>query len=248
VGLVAALAACAGSLSPLSNRLAIGEEAYVVFVADVPDGAGELFAAPAAGGAAWQFTFTRLDERLPALSPDGGMVAFVRAPGRGDAGGVAVWVMNLLSGAERRLTEVEGLVPDRLAWSRDGGTIYVHTAAGVFGVPAPPSRGPAVRLSGDAALGADSALMVLLGDPPIARAAPCRASAGLCAVSADGGETVLAVDGRDPVRWGADSVAYLAAGGLVVRPLAGGLTRTVRWARGPAAPRQPTYFPGKARQ
>lgn len=244
-----ALAACSGSLSPLSNKLEIGEEPYVVFVGDTPDGAGELFAAPAAGNQAYQFTFTRLDERLPALSPEGGMVAFVRASGTGDTSRVTVWVMNLLNGADRRLTEPGQVVPDRLAWSADSRTIFLRTATGVFAAAAPPDAESVAPVEGAATGLADSALMVLLGDPPAAQARPCRTQAGLCALTAGGAETLLAADGTGPVRWGPDSVGYVTGGSLVVRPLGAGRTRPLRWRRGEVAHlREPTFFPGKGRQ
>src|SRR6267142_409397 len=52
------LAACRGTLSPLSNRLKIGEESYIVFSADGEDGLSDLFASPPSGSPTFQITFT----------------------------------------------------------------------------------------------------------------------------------------------------------------------------------------------
>ena len=97
------LAACSGSLSPLSNKVKVGQEAYVILVADGEDGLGDLFASSTGGGVAFQITFTRVDERLPALAPDGVSLAFVRARAPGDTSELHVAVMNLLNGTERSL-------------------------------------------------------------------------------------------------------------------------------------------------
>ncbi|MEO8139520.1 MAG: hypothetical protein ABI742_07745, partial [Gemmatimonadota bacterium] len=62
------LVACRGSLSPLSNKIEVGKEPYIVFTADGEGGVGDLFASPLQGETQFQITFTRVDERLPALS------------------------------------------------------------------------------------------------------------------------------------------------------------------------------------
>jgi hypothetical protein len=242
LGALLATVACSGTLSPLSNRIRIGEEAYFVFVADVPGGEGELFAAPAGGGTAFQFTFTRLDERSPSLSPDGATVAFLRAAVPEDSL-VSVWVMNLLSGAERQITSQQDLAARALAWSADGRILFIRTASAILATPAPPE---APRLAPVAAenAAADSAFMVLAGDPPVARIETCRQGTGLCAERGRGEEFPLDAGGADPVRWGADSVGYLLGTTLVVRPLGGGQVREIRWARVPNRLREVTYFPG----
>ncbi len=241
------LAGCLGSMSPLSNRVKVGEEPYLVFVADGEAGGADLFVSRADGGTVFPITFTRLDERTPALSPDGGVVAFVRSSTPGDSETAAVWVMNLLNGAERRLTEPGAVVASRLAWSVDGGTLYARTAGGVMLLPAPPSASEARAATGPEALAGDSALAVLLGDPPIARALPCADGTGLCSIGASGVPDKLAEGARDPLRWGVDSLAYFIGDELVVRPLGGGRTRTLNWVKPPPHARDGDYFPGNKR-
>ncbi|TFG50583.1 MAG: hypothetical protein E4H38_03320, partial [Gemmatimonadales bacterium] len=114
------LAACRGTLSPLSNKVEIGQESYIVFAADGEDGVGDLFASSPGGGTAWQITFGRVDERLPALSPDGVMLAFDRGRLPGDTTTRSVVVMNLLNGAERQVVAPGVLRPSAIAWSADG--------------------------------------------------------------------------------------------------------------------------------
>jgi len=86
-------------VSPLTNRIAVGEEAYLVFVGEGRDGWTDLFAGAAGGGPAVRFTFSREAELSPALDPTGAMVAFLRGGAEGDP--VFLTVMNLLSATER---------------------------------------------------------------------------------------------------------------------------------------------------
>ena len=48
-------------------------------------------------------TFSTVGEMRPALSPDGGAVAFLRAGSLTDSAPVSVWVLNLINGAERQI-------------------------------------------------------------------------------------------------------------------------------------------------
>ncbi|MFI5211024.1 MAG: TolB family protein [Gemmatimonadales bacterium] len=236
------LAGCRGTLSPLSNRIKVGEEAFVVFVADGEEGSGDLFAVPAGGGTAFQVTFTRVDESRPALSPDGSVVAFARGGFRPDAP-VSVALLNLVNGAERRIDLPPGAVVQRISWSADGTEIFIRTGAGTFGSAAPPASPLLHAVPASEAAIADSALAVLLGDPPFAAAGPCAAGQGLCALGGSS-ETVLAPAGRDPLRWGGDSVAFFVDNSLVVRPLGGGRERRLAWSRVPGRPREASYTPG----
>ena len=111
--------ACRGTLSPLSNRIEVGQEPYVIMVADGEDGLGDLFASSTAGGMPWQITFTRVDERLPSLSPDGISLAFIRSRAPGDTAVRHVAVMNLLNGSERQLPLPAAVRVEQLAWSMD---------------------------------------------------------------------------------------------------------------------------------
>ncbi len=238
--LLAALG-CRGTLSPLSNRIDIGQEPYFLFVADGEDGLGDLFAAKPAGGEAYQVTFTRLDERSPVLSPDGVVLAFLRRS-HGDRGQSVPVLMNLASGSERMVKDAGEV--DALAWNADGTQLYLRGPAGIMAVNAPP--GPMTIRKVEAAdyPRADSAFKVLLGDPPVGEAMPCQ-EGGVCASLASG-ITVLAAEGRSPSRWGSDSLAYSVGNDLIIRPLGGGATRTMRFTGAPPRnPRQVSPFQGQ---
>jgi hypothetical protein len=239
------LVGCRGTLSPLSNRLKVGEEAYVVFTADGEDGKGDLFASPAAGGKTFQVTFTRVDERAPALSPDGVVLAFLRSVAPGDTSGVSVVLLNLLSGAERRVEAPPGAAS--LAWSSDGTALLVRTGSGILRSAAPPQPMNLEPVPASGQDQADSLFRVLLGDPAVGEAGRCVSGTGVCARLANGDSLTLSIEGSDPARWGTDSVAYLERGRFVVRPLGGGATRTVSWTGSIGHPRGLTYFGGAPR-
>lgn len=232
------VAACRGSLSPLSNKVDVGQESYIVFAADGEDGVGDLFASHPGGGTAWQITFSRVDERLPALSPDGVMLAFDRGRLPGDTATRSVVVMNLLNGAERQVVAPGVLQPSAIAWSADGERIVVRSGSRVLTVPAPPASGePAAADAGDSAR-----LEVLLGDPPEAEARICSSGAGVCVTLRDGREVLLDSAATSPVAWYGDSVAYSRSGGWVIHPLAGGHTRLLEWDDQVVQPRSITHF------
>jgi hypothetical protein len=237
---------CRGNLSPLSNRLEIGQEPYLVFTADGEDGSGDLFASKPAGGMTYQITFTRVDERLPALSPDGTMLAFVRSRAPGDERQWRLVVMNLLNGAERQV-EADAPAPEAIAWSRDGSRLYARVGAMAMVTPAPPADLSLAEAAGRDRMAADSGLEVLLGEPPLGVAVPCEGG-GICARLGGGVVETITATGMTPARWQGDSVAYLEAGEFVVRPLAGGRTRVLRWSRSPGRPRELTMFPGPGRR
>ena len=243
-GALLVLAACRGTLSPLSNRVQVGQEAYVVVVADGEDGSGDLFASSTGGGTAWQITFTRVDERLPALSPDGISLAFVRSRAPDDTAAVHISVMNLLNGAERQVELSAGTRADQLAWSPDGSRIYLRSESQVLVSPAPPAPIAFAPVSAPGRLVADSAFVVLLGTPPTVAAESCVGGAGLCVRLGDGSVVPLAAGGSGPLRWSGDSVAYWDGGVCVVRPMSGGRTRAVTWDPPLAHPRQATMYPG----
>jgi len=230
-----AITACTGSLSPLSHKLKIGQEPYVVFTAEGEGDTGDLFASPVGGGAVYQVTFTRLNEHLPRLNPDGSMLAFVR----GDGAAAAVWVMNLINGAERRVTEPGGAEPEGLAWSPDSRTVYVKLATRVLAAAAPPASPSVTVLEGLARGAGDSALAVLVGDPVAGEVVSC--GSGLC-IGLGGESQPLDSAGTEPLRWGGDSVAYRVGDEFVVRPLGGGMTRALRWSKRLEHPRELTYF------
>ncbi len=229
---------CRGTLSPISNKLKVGEEPYVAFTADGEDGVGDLFASALSAGTAYQITFSRVDERLPALSPDGTMLAAVRSRAPGDTSAQSVFVMNLINGNERRIEgEIVGM-PDALAWSADGTTLYLRTTAGTLAAAAPPATGRWAPAS------AEEPFAVRLGDPPIAVAFPCDSGGGLCARLEGGVVTRLSAAGTHPVRWAGDSVGYMENGEWLVRPLAGGTIRALQWSARFSRPRELSVYPG----
>lgn len=241
-GVLLLATACRGTLSPLSNKLKVGEEAYIVFSAPGEDGLGDLFASAAQGGAIHQVTFSRVDERLPALSPDGAMLAFTRSRLPGDTGDVHVVVMNLLNGSERRIAGDLGGLPTGLAWSDDGATLYVRTAAGIRTVPAPPAAG-----AWQASPMGDAVFAVRVGQPVFGEVTACGDSApggALCIHLPSDSLVPLASRGEAPARWAGDSVAYRDGPDWVVRPLAGGKARVLRWTRPITPPAALTVFPG----
>jgi hypothetical protein len=238
-----ALAACTG-LSPLRGRAVVGRDAYIIFVADGPGGEADLYGVRADGGPVFQITYTSVTESGPALSPDGGAVAFLRARTVGDSVPGAVWVLNLLSGAERQLPlPPDAGRPDRVGWSRDGGTLYVRADTVRYALRVPPAASAARVVARPELPAADSSFDVLLGDPPFGRAVTC--GPGLCVQADTGAPAPFAENARAPARWGRDSVAFLAGGDLIVRPVGPGRGRRVEWSEVPAKPRGMTAFVGE---
>jgi hypothetical protein len=74
----------------------------------------------------------------------------------------------------------------------------------------------------------------------------CKRATDLCLTTRRGAPGILAQAARDPVRWGADSVAFLVGDNLLqIRPLARGRPRALNWSNVPARPRQLTFFSGR---
>lgn len=243
LALFALSAGCGGTLSPLRNHAQVGRDAYAIFVADGPGGLPDLFGVRGDGGPVFQITYTSLAEFAPALSPDGRLLAFLRARSVRDTVPGTVWVMNLLTGAERRLDlPADAAPPARVGWTADGTALYVRAGAELWRLAAPPAPPAARRASPAERFAADTSLGVFLGDPPFARAVVCDGS--LCAQSDTGQAVPFAEGARDPVRWGPDSVGFLVGDELVVRPVGPGRNRRVGWSDVPKAVRDLTYFPG----
>lgn len=223
------------------NRLAPGEEPIVVFVGEAGDGSTDLFAVSAGGGTVYQLTYNRPVESRPALSPDGAAVAFLRRPLRDDGAGAEVTVMNLLNAAERQLPlPAEAGAPVAVAWSRDGRALLARTGTGIWRLDAPPADPAPRALAGAEATAADSLLGILLGSPAFARVEPCEAG-GFCVRTAEGELGPLTATGREPFRWGADSVAWFDGERIEVRPLGPGRSRHLIWTQPPRNPREATY-------
>ncbi|HEU4799450.1 MAG TPA: hypothetical protein VFS94_02335 [Gemmatimonadales bacterium] len=234
------------TLPPLRGKVEIGTDAYAVVAAD-GGGGRDLFIVRGDDGTATAITFTPTAESGARLSPDGGAVVFLRDQGSGigDQGGrfVNVWVMNLLSGAERELPPTSTPV-HAVAWSKDGSRIYGRSNDGYFAWPAPPQVGePAFLFSSPEA---DSAFQVLLGSPAFARIAPCPADeASLCAVRGSGIGQVLARGAHSPARWGSDSVAWILGAEIEARPLGDGVARRIQPEPALTEMRGLSYFAGK---
>jgi len=224
---------------------------FLVFVAEGRDGVTDLFAGTPAGGTAWQLTFSRPAERIPRVAPAGTALAFLRElPG----GETELVVMNLLNGAERTTRVPEGSRPvTGMAWAGDGNRIFLRGAEQVLATPAPPAAFSLTPLGESERAMADSALAVLIGDPPLARVVDCEtgdagADSGrtLCTEDVEGLQHLLVAGAEEPFRWGADSVAWRSGAVVVVRPLAGGRSRRIEWSAPPTGVREVTVFiPGR---
>lgn len=235
------LTAAACNLSPLNNRIKVGEEPIVVFVGEGVDGHTDLFVVPASGGSIAQLTFTPLQESMPRINVRGDAVAFLRSRDTTATTRNEVILMNLLNGAERALSLPDGAGRATvIAWSPDGSSLYVRTANGTWQLSTPPAPPSATPVRGAAFVTADSVFELWVGEPRFARIIPC-ASGGICVVGPRVDTTVLSVQGRDPLRWGEDSVAWFEGEGMVIRGIGPGIVRRMLWKRPPAHPRDGSY-------
>jgi hypothetical protein len=245
VGVLLLLVACERSFLPLRGKFDIGRDPMVVFAAGQEGSAGDLYALPTAGGAAIPVTFSAVAEMRPALSPDGVMVAFLRAGSLTDSLPAGVWVLNLLNGAERRIElPDEAGPPEQVGWAGGGRSLVVRAGGRLYRAGVPPDAAVATPVSGGERAAAESSLAVLLGSPPFGRAVPCPGGEDLCVLGDGGAPVVFARGAREPARWGADSIAYLEGDRLMVRPLAAGRARTVEWTGVPPRRGQLSMFPG----
>jgi hypothetical protein len=242
---IAMLAGCDATLPPMRGQAEVGRDAYLVFVG----GSGtssDLYAVRDDGGPAIPLTYTPVAELAPALAPNGGTVAFLRARSLSDSTPATVWVLNLLSGADRELKLPKGAgAPRQVGWSPDGTSITVRAEGGLYRLAAPPSNvGSRVVLEAERPA-AESSLAVLLGDPVFARVVPCRTEGEVCVQGDTGAPGFLARGAQQAVRWGPDSVALLIGQRLEIRPLGPGRPRRLIWSHLPENPRQLTFFPGR---
>ena len=245
-GAAVALALAAGgcSLPPLRGKAEVGRDRYAIYIADVPGGS-DIFAALPTGGPPIQVTFSPVEESGSALSPDGGAVLFFRHDRERGFDHRTIWVLNLLSGADRELVLPPKWKrePKAIAWSRDGRVIYVQTDGGMARMAAPPAAPAAAMVGGAELAQADSSFMVLVGTPAFAAVTACGEN--LCAVGPDGLSTPLAQGARGAARWGSDSVGYFDGDRFAIRPLGPGHTRFLEWSPAPDHPRDLTFFAGR---
>ncbi|MFL5402673.1 MAG: TolB family protein [Gemmatimonadales bacterium] len=239
------LAGCEATLPPLRGKLEVGRDAYAVFVGGNSLNS-DLYAVRADGGPASPLTYTPVAELAPALAPDGGSVAFLRAKSLRDSTPASVWILNLLSGADRELRLPKGAgAPRRLGWYRDGTSVVVATERGLYLLNPPPARTDARPVPPPERQRAESSLAVLLGDPVFGRVVPCEKPEELCVMGDSGAPGFLVRGAHDPLRWGPDSVAFLLGNRLEIRPLARGRPRRLTWSNLPENPRQVTFFEGR---
>jgi hypothetical protein len=242
---VAFLAACSGTLPPLRGQIEVGRDAYAIFVGGGGPAGGDLYAVRTSGGPIIPVTFSNVGEMRPALSPDGTMTAFLRGASLRDSTPGSVWVMNLLSGAERELELPRGAgVPRQVGWDREGRSLVVAAGSGLYRVNAPPAGGKATLVPRDRRAAAESTLAVLLGAPAFARVVPCTEPEAICVVGDTGAPGLLAEHAHDAARWGDDSVAFFLGSTVLIRPLGPGRPRRLDWDNPPRRPRQMTVFPG----
>jgi hypothetical protein len=228
------------SVTPLTNKIKVGEEPFVIGVGEGSDNLTDLYAALALGGNFYRVTFNRGEERLPRLSPEGTRVVFLRRNAAGDP-----WSLVVLDLRNNR--EVSAPIPKAIGeptatgWNAEG-TLVVVRGLGSMVSPAPPLALWLRGVSLDSVRWADSVTSELLGDPPSARIAAC--TEGSCVIS--GSDTTRLEGAAGPIRWGADSLGYLGSSGWEIRPLAGGRVRRPEWKSAPARLREITYFSGRA--
>lgn len=235
-----------GCITPLSNKIDVGNEAFIVVVGEGADGNVDLFAAPADGGSFRQLTYSRVAEDLPRLGPTGTSLAFVRERSESEPAGAPtmVVVMNLSRG-----TEVEGALPagsspvSRLGFTSAGDTVVARAGEDRW-VAAVASPLGWTRAEAGAAQALDSLLSEQVGDPAFATVARCGSGTGFCVVTRQGEETALDPRAEDVCRWGPDALGYVVDGRIEVRPLGGGRLRQPTWAATPAKVRHPTHHPG----
>jgi hypothetical protein len=242
LALLMLLGAAGCNFSPLMNQIEVGEEPFVVVVGEGADGRADLFAVSSGGGALRQLTFTTLLERGPQLTPEGAILAFLRMRDTLATTPREVVVMNLLNGSERRLAlPAEAGQPQALGWSDDQTTLYVRTDRGAWALSAPPAE-PNARPAKPGDAMADTALALWLGSPRFARVIPC--DSGVCVETLRGDTAQLSATGRDPFRWGTDSVAWFDGERLMVRSLGPGLPRRLEWSSAPTGVRDGAYAAG----
>jgi hypothetical protein len=226
----------------MRHHIEAGQEAFVVFVADAPDGRGDLYAMTPVGSDVVQLTFTLPAEWSPSVSPSGDVIAFLRSREEADTARVRVWLLNLLNGAERELPMPDSSgVPVRVAWAADGRELLVRSTRSIYRITAPPAAPRTEEVAGPAEA---EALLLQVGSPAFARIDRCEGSMELCVYPDSGEAAPLAQGARDAARWGDDSVAYIQGDELVVRPLGPGRSRRVRWRESVVNPRSVSVFAG----
>jgi Tol biopolymer transport system component len=226
----------------MRGKAEVGKDPYAVVAAD-GNGGGDLYAVIGAGNEVVQLTWTPVREYAPALSPDGGMLAFLRQPPTGNP---TIWIINLLGAGERELPLPDSVSQTltRIAWSPDSRTVYAESGMTLWRWPAPPAKPVAEPVPPAERAQADSALGVQLGRPAFASVVSCdTAGSTLCVETPDGRRQPLGAGATAATSWGADSMAWIQDGDIEIRPLKGGAARLVKL-QGTVGVSGITYFPG----
>ena len=232
------LAAC--NVTPLTNKIDVGNDPFVIGVGEGADSLTDLWAAPAGAGSFARLTFNRAEERAPRLAPEGRRVAYLRRT-RGDPRWFLVF-LDLASNAERALAlPGDAGEPERPGWSADGARVVLRIGGAYYATATPPAPGNLVRLGPEEHAAADSLTRERLGPAHEGLVESCEAT--LC-VRVAGLVTSLGPAVRGAVRWGPDSVGYFRGDGFAVRPLGGGRARLLDWKAAPAGLRELTHHPG----
>ena len=238
------LAAC--GVTPLTNRIDVGNEAFVIGVGEGPDSLTDLYAARAGGGSFVRLSYNRAQEAGPRLSPSGTLLVYLRSsPVETTEPEPAIVILNLLNGAERsaRIPRTGGAAR-AAAWLEGDSVVVVRSDSGFWRLGAPAGSEPH-RIARAGEPGADSALAVTLGHAPsFGRVEPCP-DGGSCIRAASGDVTSLGTDVSGVLRWGADSVGYFRGNLFEVRPLGGGRVRRPSWTGLPARLRELSYHAGQ---
>jgi len=224
------------AVTPLTNKINVGEDPFVIGVGEGADSLTDLFAAPAGGGEFVRLTFNRAEERGPRLSPDGLSVAYLRHA-RGSPDWTVV-LLDLVGNAEHsaKLPREAG-EPVALGWTASGDRVVVQ-ARGYYVTRA---IGPILLRPSDSA-SSDSVVHERLGPEREGMIRPCGGD--LCVAVGDS-VTSLGPGNTGAIRWGTDSVGYFSGGNFEVRPLGGGHPRRPSWKALPSRLRDLTYHGGQ---
>ena len=224
------------TVAPLTNKIKVGEESFVVGVGEGSDSLTDLYAALASGGNFYRLSFNRAEERMPSLSPEGTRVAFLRRNTAGNPWSLVVLDLRNNREVSTPLAKAVG-EPEAMGWSEDG-TMIVIRGLGLMVTPAPPRALWLRSVALDSVRWADTVTSELLGDPPSGRIATC---AGTTCVIA-GNDTTRLEGVSAPIRWGSDSLGYMGSSGWEIRPLLGGRVRRPEWKGMPDRLREISYY------
>ncbi len=142
-----------------------------------PDNTGDIWSVAVAGGSVRRLTTNPGSESAPALSPDGGSIAYLSSPARGEQTDILVQDVGpdgSLRGLALNLTADWDLQPGAPSWSEDGSRIRFSAGTGgnshLFAVPATGGELAQVtagdrRLSGFSFTSDDQAMAFTATDP-----------------------------------------------------------------------------------